>query len=70
MREVITVSGQHLGWIEPFYKMRRVYRAHMAPSTRPVYFAILPNGERTSFTLPSRKQAIEWLTQAQSRPHV
>lgn len=62
--ERIENNGEFIGWIQPYYKMVRVYRATFKKSQRPVFYAVLPSGQKTEFTLPTRKQATEWLKEA------
>jgi hypothetical protein len=63
VKERIERGGQFLGWLEP-YQAPQAGRYGVGKVRRPVFWCYLPNGERTQFTLPSRKQAIEWLQQA------
>jgi hypothetical protein len=61
MTERIERDGMFIGSIEPYFKPLTHGRGFVK---QPIYWAILPNGKRTEFTLPNRKQAIEWLEQA------
>ena len=63
-RELIQIDRVFLGHIEPYFKPLSNFRG---VSKRPVFFAFNQDGQRTEFTLPSRKQAIEWLEGA-ARP--
>jgi hypothetical protein len=63
-RELIQVDRVFLGHIEPFFKPLSNFRG---VSKRPVFFAYRQDGQRTEFTLPSRKQAIEWLVAASQK---
>ena len=61
MKKRIEVNGTFLGYVEPYFKPLSYGRGI---SKRPAYFAYRQDGQRTGFTLPSRKQAIEWLKEA------
>lgn len=63
MRERVEIAGHFFGWVEAYRKPRR-QRLGGGRVDRPSYFCFLPNGKRTEFTLPSRRQAVEWLMQA------
>lgn len=60
----IELGGEFIGRVEAYRKPRRP-RLGGGLVAKAVYFCILPNGKRTEFALPTRKQAIEWLMQAQ-----
>ena len=55
-RIAVERGGRLLGWVEPYYVTVRFRQ-----NKRPEWFAILPDGRKTDFTLPTRKQATEWL---------
>ena len=57
--EPITVNGLFIGRIESYRKILRGGRL-----AKRVYFCYLPSGERTEFSLLSRKKAVEWLCMA------
>ena len=61
MKERIEVDGVFLGHVEPYFKPLSYCRG---VSKRPVYFAYRQDGQRTEFTLPSKKQAVDWLKEA------
>jgi hypothetical protein len=54
------LDGKAIGWILAYTRPVTLRRRY----PRREYFAVLPSGRRTDFTLPSRRQAIEWLVQA------
>jgi hypothetical protein len=63
-----TITG-NFGWSHSFTRYEVVDRVSnrklgIVEEARRGWLAYLPNGTRTEFSLPSRKQAAEWLVEA------
>lgn len=61
--ERVEVAGVLLGFVRPFRKAKPRGRGLVK---RPAWFAKLPNGKPTEFSLSSRRQAVEWLRDAKA----